>query len=217
MAQKKLLSVLILILAFTLNASGKEAFELKEEDMEFANNLARKSRKASLLAIKEKWLELQMLKVNSSNQSVLSNIESLDNPLSRLSANTTLRVFVSDSMGKQLLKNYIEQAKRYKAVLVFNGLPNGSWRELAGLIYEITGGTAENTAVQLDDISFKEYSITSVPSFVLSSQEDVFNQDRAIIYDKVSGNIGIKRALEEISEKGDLSEVAQEILDEARL
>ena len=217
MAQKELLSVLILILVFTLSTKGKEAFELKEEDMEFANNLARKSRKASLLAIKEKWLELQMLKVNSSNQSVLSNIESLDNPLSRLSANTTLRVFVSGSMSKQLLKNYIEQAKRYKAVLVFNGLPNGSWRELAGIIYEITGGTAENTAVQLDDISFKEYSITSVPSFVLSSQEDVFNQDRAIIYDKVSGNIGIKRALEEISEKGDLSEVAQEILDEARL
>ncbi len=217
MAQKKLLSVLILILAFTLSASGKEAFELKEEDMEFANNLARKSRKASLLAIKEKWLELQMLKVNSSNQSVLSNIESLDNPLSRLSANTTLRVFVSGSMGKQLLKNYIEQAKKYKAVLVFNGLPNGSWRELAEIIYEITGGTAENTAVQLDDISFKEYSINSVPSFVLSSQEDVFNQDKVVVYDKVYGNIGIKRALEEISEKGDLSEVAQEILDEARL
>lgn len=130
MAQKKLLYVLILILAFILNASGKEAFELKEEDMEFANNLARTSRQASLLAIKEKWLELQRLKAGSLNQSALSNsnfadenIESLNNPLSGLSANTTLRVFVSGSMGTELLKNYVKQAKCYKAILVFNGLP----------------------------------------------------------------------------------------------
>ena len=208
MAQEKLLFPLMFILAFTLNASAAEGFKFKQEDMDFAQGLARRSRQISMVAIKEKWQELQM----QTSEGDLDNIEEASQIASH-----TLRVFVSSSMSKQLLKNYIEQAKRYKAVLVFNGLPNGSWRELAELIYEITGGTAENTSVQLDDISFKEYSITSVPSFVLSSQEDVFNQDRAIIYDKVSGNIGIKRALEEISEKGDLSEVAQEILDEARL
>lgn len=210
MAQEKLLFPLMFILAFTLNASASEEFKFKEEDMDFARDIARRSRQISMVAIKEKWQELQQ-QIQTS-EGGLDNIEEAGQ-----TASHTLRVFVSGSMNKQLLKNYIEQAKRYKAVLVFNGLPNGSWRELAELIYEITGGEAENTAVQLDDISFKEYSITSVPSFVLSSQEDVFNQDRAIIYDKVSGNIGIKRALEEISEKGDLSEVAQEILDEARL
>jgi type-F conjugative transfer system pilin assembly protein TrbC len=210
MAQEKLLSVLILIIAFTLNTSAAEGFKFKQEDMDFAQDFARRSRQISMVAIKEKWQELQQQIQTSEGD--LDNIEEAG-----IRESYTLRVFVSSSMNKQLLKHYIEQAKRYKAVLVFNGLPNGSWRELAELIYEITGGTAENTAVQLDDISFKEYSINSVPSFVLSREEDIFNQDREVEYDKVSGNIGIKRALEEISENGDLSEIAQAILDEARL
>lgn len=210
MAQEKLLFPLILMLVFTLNANAAEGFKFKQEDIDFAQDFARRSRQISMVAIKEKWQELQQ-QIQTSEGS-LDNIEEVGQTASHI-----LRVFVSSSMNKQLLKHYIEQAKRYKAVLVFNGLPNGSWLELAELIYEITGGTAENTAVQLDDISFKEYSINSVPSFVLSSEEDIFNQDREVEYDKVSGNIGIKRALEEIYEKGDLSEVAQEILDEARL
>lgn len=227
MAQKKLLYVLILILAFTLNASGKEAFELKEEDMEFANNLARRSRQASLLAIKEKWLELQRLKAGSLNQSALSNIESLDNPLSRLSANTTLRVFVSGSMGTELLKNYVKQAKCYKAILVFNGLPQGSWRKLSDLVYEIAWVNAENVEMQLDDLAFAQYSVTSVPSFVLSKEPSVFdldnlgdNNSREVNaknkFDKIVGNIGIKRALETMIEHGDLANEAHSFLQEAK-
>ena len=227
MAQKKLLSALILILAFTLNASGKEAFELKEEDMEFASNLARTSRQASLLAIKEKWLELQRLKAGSLNQSALSNIESLDNPLSGLSANTTLRVFVSSSMGTELLKNYVKQAKCYKAILVFNGLPQGSWRKLSDLVYGIAGVNAENVEMQLDDLAFAQYSVTSVPSFVLSKEPSVFdldnlgsNNSREVNaknkFDKIVGNIGIKRALETIIEHGDLADEANSFLQEAK-
>jgi type-F conjugative transfer system pilin assembly protein TrbC len=227
MAQKKLLFPLILILAFTLNASGKEAFDLKEEDMEFANNLAVKSRQASLLAIKEKWLELQRLKAGSLNQSVLSNIESLDNPLSGLSANTTLRVFVSGSMGTELLKDYVKQAKCYKAILVFNGLPQGSWRKLSDLVYGIAGGNAEGVEMQLDDLAFAEYSVTSVPSFVLSKEPSVFDPDnleddnsREVNtknkFDKIVGNIGIKRALETMIEHGDLANEAHSFLQEAK-
>ena len=227
MAQKKLLFSLILILAFTLSASGKEAFELKEEDMEFANNLARTSRQASLLAIKEKWLELQRLKAGSLNQSALSNIESLDNPLSGLSANTTLRVFVSGSMGTELLKNYVKQAKCYKAILVFNGLPQGSWRKLSDLVYGIAGVNAEGVEMQLDDLAFAQYSVTGVPSFVLSKDPSVFDPDnlgsnnsREVNaqnkFDKIVGNIGIKRALEAMIEHGDLADEANSFLQEAK-
>lgn len=209
MAQKELLFFLVLMLTFALNTGASERFEFKKEDMDFAQDFARRSRQISMLAIKKKWQDLQ--------EQTRTSEDNLDSIESSLKTSHTLRVFVSSSMSKQLLKNYIEQAKKYKAVLVFNGLPNGSWRELAELIYQITGGTAENTAVQLDDISFKEYGITSVPSFVLSSEEDVFNQADQLQYDKVVGNIGIKRALEEMLKHGDLSEVAGKILNEARL
>lgn len=209
MAQKELLFFLVLMLTFALNTGASERFEFKKEDMDFAQDFARRSRQISMLAIKKKWQDLQ--------EQTRTSEDNLDSIESSLKTSHTLRVFVSSSMSKELLKNYIEQAKKYKAVLVFNGLPNGSWRELAELIYQITGGTAENTAVQLDDISFKEYGITSVPSFVLSSEEDVFNQADQLQYDKVVGNIGIKRALEEMLKNGDLSEVAGEMLNEARL
>ena len=91
----------------------------KQEDMDFAQRFARRSRQISMVAIKEKWQELQQ-QIQTS-EGGLDNIEEACQVGSH-----TLRVFVSSSMNKQLLKNYIEQAKRYKAVLVFNGLPNGS-------------------------------------------------------------------------------------------
>ena len=37
-----------------------------------------------------------------------------------------LKVFISSSMGLELLKTYVRQAKRYGGVLVFNGLPDNS-------------------------------------------------------------------------------------------
>lgn len=208
MAQEKLLLILTLLFVFTSNTSAVNRFEFKKEDMNFAADFARRSRQISMLAIKEKWKELQEQMRTSED-----NLYIIESP-SETSHN--LRVFVSSSMSKELLKNYVEQAKKYKAILVFNGLPNGSWRELAELIYQITGGTASASALQIDDISFKEYSVTSVPSFVLSSEEDVFTPTSSVQYDKVAGNIGIKRALEEIAKNGDLSEAAQEILNEVR-
>lgn len=208
MAQEKLLLILALLFVFTSNTNATDRIEFKKEDMDFAQDFARRSRQISMLAIKEKWQELQ--------EQMRTSEDNLANIPSPLKTSHTLRVFVSSSMSKELLKNYVEQAKKYKAILVFNGLPNGSWRELAELIYQITGGTAESSALQIDDISFKEYTITSVPSFVLNSEEDVFAQASHVQYDKVVGNIGIKRALEEIAKNGDLSEAAQEILDEVQ-
>jgi hypothetical protein len=53
-----------------------------------------------------------------------------------------------------------------------------------------------------------------VPSFVLNTEEDVFNQSKLLKFDKISGNIGIRRALETIEEQGELSDIAGLILDE---
>ena len=130
-----------------------------------------------------------------------------------------LKIFVSSSMGKELLKNYLSQAKRYKATLVFNGLPGGSWRKLSGLVYEVTGGEEEGVSVQIDDLAFAEYGITSVPSFVLAKEKGVFEERgddefECPLFDKVIGNIGVRRALEEIVANGELSLLAAKILEE---
>jgi len=163
-------------------------------------------------AIKEKWLELKKMTQgqNETNQDKLEDSEQ-DYALS-LKPSSSLKVFVSSSMPKELLKNYLEQAKKYKATLVFRGLQGGSWRKTSELIYEITGGKDEGASIQLDDMAFNQYSVTSVPTFVLVNEKDVFEAsgrtDDEAEFDKVSGNVGIKPALELMASGGDNQDTA---------
>jgi type-F conjugative transfer system pilin assembly protein TrbC len=210
MAKKELLFVLGVVLLFSFNTNAGERLEFKKEDIEFAQSIADKSRQISMSAIKEEWLKLQEMQGGTSLDLLTSDKREPEHGL---------KIFVSSSMGKELLKNYIKQAKAYKATLVFNGLPEGSWRKLAELVYDITGGDEEAVSIQIDDLAFTEYGITSVPAIVLHNESSVFEQDgsdTAPVFDKVTGNIGIKRALELMVEKGELSTLAAQVLEEAK-
>lgn len=216
MAKKKLLFVLGLMLSFSINTRAEERFEFKKEDMEFAKNLADSSRQISMSAIKEEWLKLQEMQRNQTDQSE-TGLDLLTSNQRQVGAG--VKIFVSSSMGKSLLKTYLMQAKAYKATLIFNGLPGGSWRKLSELVYEITGGEEEGIAMQIDDLAFAEYDITSVPAIVLQKEVSVFEQDGSDttpVFDKVTGNIGVKRALELMVEKGELSTLAAQVLEEAK-
>ena len=176
MAKKELLFVLNLTLLFGFNTKAEERFEFKKKDMEFAKELASQSRQISMGAIKEEWLKLQQMqqsKKGGNDQMGQTGLNGLSQGRMGYSE-YELKIFVSSSMGKELLKNYLNQAKRYKATLVFNGLPGGSWRKLSELVYEVTGGEEEWVSMQIDDLAFVEYGITSVPSFVLAKEKGVF-------------------------------------------
>ena len=221
MAKKELLFVLNLTLLFGFNTKAEERFEFKKKDMEFAKELASQSRQISMGAIKEEWLKLQQMqqsKKGGNDQMGQTGLNGLSQGRMGYSE-YELKIFVSSSMGKELLKNYLNQAKRYKATLVFNGLPGGSWRKLSELVYEVTGGEEGGVSMQIDDLAFVEYGITSVPSFVLAKEKGVFEERgddefEHPSFDKVMGNIGIRRALEEMREKGELSMLAAKILEE---
>jgi len=224
MAKKELLFVLNLTLLFGFNTKAEERFEFKKEDMEFAKELAATSRQISMSAIKEEWLKLQTMQQSKNGENERIGQTGLHELLQdRMGySEVELKVFVSSSMGKELLKNYLNQAKRYKATLVFNGLPGGSWRKLSELVYEVTGGDEEGVSMQIDDLAFVEYGITSVPSFVLAKEKGVFEERgddefERPSFDKVTGNIGIRRVLEEMREKGELSMLAAKILEEQHI
>ncbi len=221
MAQEKLLPVLIILLLFSFNTRAEERFEFKKEDMEFAKELASQSRQISMSAIKEEWLKLQTMQQSKNGEDGQIDQTGLDELLTYGDGYSgyELKIFVSSSMGKELLKNYLSQAQRYKATLVFNGLPGGSWRKLSELVYEVTGGDEEGVSMQIDDLAFVEYGINSVPAFVLAKEKGVFeegadDEQRPASFDKVIGNIGIRRALEEMVAKGELSMLAAKILEE---
>lgn len=206
MAQKKLLFFLMVIMFCSMNVQAIKKCKEKEGDLEFAQSLAKKSRQKTILKMQEKWLELQKMLGNyGSDNKINANLAS---DFVEPDWGVSLRIFVSSSMGKNLLRSYAKAAKKYNATLVFNGLPDGSWIKLSDLVTEISSNNPELVAMQIDDQAFVEFNIKRVPSFVLSKEEDVFVENPKVTFDKITGSIGIRKALEVFQESGQLHEIA---------
>ena len=117
-----------------------------------------------------------------------------------LNPRPVLQIFVSSSMPKSLLKQYAREAKQYNGVLTFRGLTDGSFRKFTNLVYEIS--EEDSAAIQIDDVSFTEYGILQVPTIILSKPNSIFSKDVSK-YDKITGAITIKAALEIFANSGD--------------
>lgn len=177
-------------------------------DTVLIEGLVNDNRQNVIKGIEEKYLELQQMIAGSGEEINERSLSSI------FGSSTTLRVFVSSSMSKSLLKAYVNEAKKYKAILIFNGLPDGSWRELSKLVSEIVSPDDE-VAIQIDDEAFKRFNVKSVPSFILSKGDRnkwQAESDEDEVYDKASGNIGILGFLRLVSDKGNLSAEANELL-----
>ena len=123
-----------------------------------------------------------------------------------------LQIFVSSSMPRQLLKAYAKEASRYNGVLVFCGLPQGSFRKLTDLVMDISDERNE-AAMQIDDEAFRGFDIKTVPTIVLSKPVAMFSEQTAKEnFDKISGNITIKAALEIFATSGNLADNARELM-----
>ncbi|PCI01070.1 MAG: type-F conjugative transfer system pilin assembly protein TrbC [Alphaproteobacteria bacterium] len=123
-----------------------------------------------------------------------------------------LQIFVSTSMPRQLLRAYAREASRYDGVLVFRGLPGGSFRKLTDLVLDISDKKHE-CAMQIDDEAFTGFDIKTVPSIVLSKPVSMFSEQTELSkFDKVHGSITIKAALEMFASRGDLASNARGIL-----
>lgn len=134
----------------------------------------------------------------------------------------TLKIFVSSSMPKNLLKAYHAKAIKYGGTLVFKGLPGGSFKELANLVLSIAG-KGETGSMQIDDEAFDRFAVKSVPSILLIKEQDYLSRcvgeqlckitDNQVIYDKITGSIGVRAALEKFVASGDLSQEAKRLLE----
>jgi type-F conjugative transfer system pilin assembly protein TrbC len=122
-----------------------------------------------------------------------------------------LQIFVSSSMPKAQLKAYALEAKRFGGVLVFKGLPGGSVSDLRKLVMEIS--TEESAAMQIDDEAFKVFEVERVPAIVLSETSSIFaEQSIGGKFDKVTGGVTIKVALELFHSNGNMTLEAKELL-----
>ena len=222
MAQKKLLfMVTVLIFIFSsVNTNAEAGEELLAEkvavaDREGFKGIIDKSREIVMNAIAEKYRELLMLRGQQQDGLTEHNsLTDLDELGSKYRDSVTLKVFVSSSMGTELLKTYAKEARHYGGVLVFKGLPGNSWVKLNNMIMEIVEDQ-EGVGIQIDPEEFDRFNIKTVPAFVLIKEADWITgtseelAEDKVIYDKVTGNIGTEAALRLFAEQGELGAMAQ--------
>ncbi len=176
------------------------------------------------------YTAIESLTFDESNNDIVSSLleQDVEQQLTKL-PDAGLYIFVSHSMPKALLKSYLKEATKYKGVLVFKGLPNGSFKELFQLVKELTEDDVthnsevfgvDQAGVQIDDEAFESFGVTVVPTIVLSRSKSTIEEllptesDPSLkpSYDSIVGNVGIKYALEQFSSSGDLNREALERL-----
>ena len=176
--------------------------QVSEEDRQWAESLTNSSIDMMWQNLKSKFESQEQLEIKTGFKS------NSDEERERQFAG--LYIFVSTSMPKPLLKSYISEVNKYGGVLVFKGLPQGSFKELTKLVIDITGnnGSLQDIAanVTIDDEAYARFKVVSVPTIVLSKEDDYHpNQTAVLKFDKMVGNVGVKYSLEEFSRSGELA------------
>jgi len=193
MEEEKLLRLLILIIINLITGVACAT----DFDQEWAQGLAKDNHAMVMENFKE------MMKMKGFDRDLRESV---------LKPRPVLQIFVSSSMQKPLLKAYAKEASRYGGVLVFRGLPQGSFLKLTDLVMSISD--EQNTApMQIDDEAFTSFGIKTVPTIVLSKPLSMFSEQTLLgNFDKVAGNITIKAALEIFARQGELAASARELL-----
>lgn len=103
--------------------------------------------------------------------------------------------FMSFSIPDATWISLSNELEKVGGIFVLRGLPNQSFRELADKIF-VLKEKGVNVPIQLDPQQFQIYQLTSVPTFVVPEGEQ---------FDKVTGNVSLKFALELMAQKGETS------------
>ena len=119
-------------------------------------------------------------------------------------------IFVTLSMSEHNLKQLIIYARKYNATLVLRGLVDNSFVKTSKVIQKLG---EESGGMIIDPNLFKEFNIKTVPSYVLASNKACPPATTCVkTYDKLTGNVTPKYALEIFGEKGDLAAEAKLLL-----
>ena len=121
---------------------------------------------------------------------------------SRNSANHKLFLFTSFSLPLESWKEHSSYLEKVGGRFVLQGLPGNSFKLFADKLVELrqAGVYAD---VSLDPPSFEKFEVALIPTLVLATENG---------YDKVSGNIRIRSALELFSDRGNTKISAQQLL-----
>ncbi len=131
-----------------------------------------------------------------------------ENPKARYQGDKGLYVFVSLSLPTETLKALSKQAQSVGGNLVIRGLVNNSFKETQGRL------RALGIPIDIDPTLFERFEVKRVPTFVLTTVKEGKIQE---VFDKVTGNVSVRSALEHFNMSGELASLAQAFLQEKGL
>lgn len=124
--------------------------------------------------------------------------------------NTRLLVFVSFSMPKSSIQQYMMDAKTFGAELFLVGVPGNDIVVFSKTMQEML---SENSyGISVDERQFTRFNVSVVPTFVLVREEIAEKKEN---FDKLSGHVPLKTALKAFANDGELSFEAEKILKNA--
>jgi type-F conjugative transfer system pilin assembly protein TrbC len=206
-----LLVICMAILPVSLSKASTLGLEQKQDkEQSLGGNLQQQARDMTWQYLVGKLKETRVYGEDLT-EGLIGSTDSDDNRNSQYD----LKIFVSSSMPISLVKTYAMEAKKYGGTLIFKGLPNGSFKALQQLVMSMGGDNEkeEPCAMQIDQEAFEYYAVERVPTIVLAQSGDCFEgQSCRSVFDKMTGNVGIKFALVSFKERGELRSLAGEIL-----
>jgi type-F conjugative transfer system pilin assembly protein TrbC len=125
-----------------------------------------------------------------------------------------LFVLVSFSMPDTLIKQYMNEAHRYRANVVIIGLVDNDFNITQSKIKEITGKTNKG-GVLIDPNLFTTYNVQSVPAILLTADQYpcLATNCSSGNFDIMYGAVPVQYALESFQARGDLKEFASSRLE----
>ena len=123
---------------------------------------------------------------------------------------TDFLIFASFSLGEKNLENLIKLASNYNGAVILRGFKNGSFKETAAFLSKFS---TDKEGILIDPNLFIEYEVTKVPTFVLTKPCDEGLQASCkTVFDKLTGMVSPRYALEKFSSSGELVIEAKERL-----
>ena len=123
---------------------------------------------------------------------------------------TDFLIFASFSIGEKNLENLIKLASDYNGAVILRGFKNGDFKETAAFLSKFS---QEKEGILIDPNLFLEYQVTKVPTFVLTKPCDQGLQANCqTVFDKLTGMVSPRYALEKFSGSGELATEAKERL-----
>ncbi len=217
---------LSIIIFLILNISGSTCYAIDDyqsnameankhsvEQMSIYREDAEKAKKTEKSITRQYEQDAQFAE-KKANEIINNNIQHKPNASKPMSS---VLVFVSFSMPRQSLEEYLRDAKKIHASVIIRGLIDNSFQKTFLVIANLVK-TSGGEGVELNPLWFKRFGIKEVPAVVIVPEGSAcFKQDicsNETDFDVMKGDITLAAALKIIRDKGQFSNnLAQAALD----